>query len=77
MQGWSSTSMTSYATGLTSYTLIDKTEVFLELYGNCFVREKTAQMLTEQATKLIKYVGDNGHHANDFITHLLRATTTM
>ncbi len=39
-----------------SFLPVEKTELFLELFGNSLIRAQTADYLREKATDLIKYV---------------------
>lgn len=34
----------------------DRVEIFLEVYGNALVREKTAALIAQKAAELVKYV---------------------
>ena len=34
----------------------EKAQIFLECYGNCFVREKTSELIKSFANDLIQYV---------------------
>lgn len=43
---------------LTIILCIEKAELFLEVYGNLLVRDKTAQFINTQASKLIRCVTD-------------------
>ncbi len=37
-----------------SLLLLERTELFLEVYGNAFVREKTFRFIEDAANKLIR-----------------------